>query len=339
MLYNKPRMIPTKDQLLHTPPWQQELARAVTSRRELLDSLGLPDTGADRSAQDGFPLRVPHSFISRMEPGNPRDPLLLQVLPQPQELLSPPGYHTDPVGDGAAMAVPGVIHKYHGRVLLLASGGCALHCRYCFRRHFPYHEANPRPGEWRSALRYIGADRSIREVILSGGDPLLLSDRRLTELITRLAEIPHLRHLRIHTRLPVVLPSRVDDRLLGWLNHTRLRPVVVIHTNHPNEIDREVRQALERLAACGIMLLNQTVLLKGINDRSETLAALSETLWEARVTPYYLHLLDRVQGAAHFDTGESRARALHRQLRERLPGYLVPRLVREQAGSPAKLPL
>ncbi len=330
-------MIPAKEPLLHTPPWQQEMARAVTCRRDLLRRVGVDHADRECSAEEEFPLRVPDSFISRMEPGNPRDPLLLQVLPQQQERLCPPGYHSDPVGDGAAMAAPGVIHKYHGRVLLIASRTCALHCRFCFRRHFPYHETTPRPAEWRAALEYIDADPTISEVILSGGDPLTLSDGRLADLAARLDAIPHLQRLRVHTRLPVVLPSRVDGALLGWLGQTRLQPVLVVHANHPNEIDREVRHALQRLAAEGIMLLNQTVLLQGINDRAETLAALSEALWRARVAPYYLHLLDRVRGAAHFATGEPRARVLHKRLRDMLPGYLVPRLVREQAGAPAKL--
>ncbi len=333
-------MILTKGPLLHTPLWQQELARAVTCRRELLRRLGLPPPeDPEHSPEEGFPLRVPESFISRMEPGNPRDPLLLQVLPQEQERLSPPGYHTDPVGDGEALAAPGLLHKYHGRVLLVAGRSCALHCRFCFRRHFPYREAAPHSDRWDAALEYIAADPTISEVILSGGDPLTLSDGRLARLAAGLDSIPHLRRIRIHSRLPVVLPSRVSDPLLEWLGRTRLQPVVVIHANHPNEIDGEVGQALRRLAAAGIMLLNQTVLLRGINDRAETLAALSETLWQARVAPYYLHLLDRVQGAAHFATGASRARALHRRMRDMLPGYLIPRLVRERAGAPAKLAL
>ncbi|HFC53087.1 MAG TPA: KamA family radical SAM protein, partial [Gammaproteobacteria bacterium] len=249
-------MIPTKEPLLHTPAWQQELARAVTCRRELLRRLGLSAEDAECSAEQEFPLRVPEGFISRMEPGNPRDPLLLQVLPQRREQLSPPGYHTDPVGDGDALAAPGLIHKYRGRVLLVASRTCALHCRFCFRRHFPYREAIPHPDRWGSALEYIAANPTISEVILSGGDPLTLSDGRLARLAAGLEPIPHLRRIRIHTRLPVVLPSRVNDALLDWLGQTRLQPVVVIHANHPNEIDGEVGHALRRLAAAGIMLLN-----------------------------------------------------------------------------------
>lgn len=329
-------MIPTKPELLHTAPWQREMAKAVTEPQELIRRLDLPCSAVDLEANSDFPLRVPESFIARMEQGNPRDPLLLQVLPQGRETRFVSGYHLDPVGDQASMAVPGVIHKYRGRVLLVATASCALHCRYCFRRHFPYADANPKSDQWRAALSYIAGDSTIREVILSGGDPLLLSDSRLSNLIDRLETIPHLRRVRIHTRLPVILPSRVDGALLRWLGKGRLPMVMVIHANHPNELDGTVGQVLQKIAAAGVTLLNQSVLLKGINDRVETLNNLSEMLFSAGVTPYYLHLLDKVQGAAHFDVGEEAALSLMEAMRNSLPGYLVPRLVREREGAPAK---
>src|SRR5690606_30184537 len=244
----------------------------------------------------------------------------------------------DPVGDLQAMAGHGVLHKYHGRVLLVATGACAVHCRYWFRRHFPYAEANAAAGQWEAALRYIGSRPEISEVILSGGDPLVLNDRRLSELAHALADIPHLRRLRIHSRLPIVLPSRVDERLLDWLAGTRLSPVLVVHANHPHELDAEVADAAARLRARGVTLLNQTVLLAGANDDPEVLIALSERLFECGIQPYYLHALDRVQGAGHFQA-DAELPALMQALRARLPGYLVPRPVREEPGQPAKTPL
>ena len=247
------------------------------------------------------------------------------------------GFGADPVGDLAAMAAPGVLHKYQGRVLLTATGACAVHCRYCFRRHFPYADANPLADRWNQALAYIAADDSIVEVILSGGDPLTMSDRRLAELVHGLEGVAHLRRLRLHTRLPIVLPERVNDELLAWLGATRLKTVVVVHANHAQEIDASVASALARLKAAGVELLNQSVLLRGVNDSADVLAALSEVLFAAGVMPYYLHMLDRVQGAAHFEVPEAAARGLMAELNRRLPGYLVPRWVREIAGAPGKL--
>ncbi len=272
-----------------------------------------------------------------MRRGDPHDPLLRQVLPLAAECVSAPEFTTDPVGDLSAMAVPGVLHKYRGRVLLALTGACAVHCRYCFRRHFPYAEANASSDRWQAALDYIARDASIHEVILSGGDPLALADRRLADLARRLAAVAHVERLRIHTRLPIVLPARVTTELTDWLAGGRLQPVMVVHANHANEIDADVRAALARLRAAGVTLFNQSVLLKGVNDSVESLAGLSEALFAAGVVPYYLHLLDRVQGAAHFEVEEGRARQLMADLAARLPGYLVPRLVREVAGAPSKL--
>ncbi len=331
-------MITANTELLHTPRWRRELAEAIVEPAELLTSLRLPVSLADDTAKRHFPLRVPRGYVQRMEPGNRCDPLLLQVLPQAAETRSVEGYHTDPVGDLGSMVLPGVIHKYRGRVLLVATGACAIHCRYCFRRHFPYGEANPRRGEWMDALSYIASDPSVEEVILSGGDPLLLPDERLARLAEELERIAHLRRLRIHTRLPVVLPSRVDDGLRSWMERGRLQKVVVVHANHPNELDGTVHRAMAELAASGATLLNQSVLLRGVNDMAEVLCELSEQLFAMGVMPYYLHLLDKVEGAAHFEVSETAAFSLMDELRSRLPGYLVPRLVREEKGMPAKTP-
>jgi len=326
--------------VLRQVSWQAALARAITNPAELLAMVGLGEEWlpAARAAAGLFPLRVPRGFVARMRPGDPHDPLLRQVLPLAEECVAQEGFGADPVGDLAAMTVPGVLHKYQGRVLLTSTGACAVHCRYCFRRHFPYADANAAADHWRAALEYVAGDDSISEVILSGGDPLSLSDRRLAELAHGLHGIAHLRRLRLHTRLPIVLPERVDGELLDWLGATRLRTIVVVHANHANEIDSPVRAALARLKAAGVELLNQSVLLRGVNDNADALTALSEDLFEAGVLPYYLHLLDRVQGAAHFDVPDEVARSLMTELNRRLPGYLVPRLVREIPGAPGKVP-
>lgn len=318
--------------------WQRELAHAVNDPARLLQLLELPSglLSPARRAAEGFSLRVPRGYVARMRKGDVHDPLLRQVLPLAEEGVETAGFRFDAVGDLGAMPVPGVLHKYQGRALLVATGACAIHCRYCFRRHFPYAEANPAQEGWSAALDYIAADSSLREVILSGGDPLSLSDARLSALSCSLQSIAHVKTLRIHTRLPIVLPERVDDALLGWLASSRLRPVMVVHANHAQEIDAAVRRALGRLVAAGVVLFNQSVLLAGVNDSVEALSALSEALFDASVTPYYLHLLDRVQGTAHFEVGETRAQALMHGLRACLPGYLVPRLVREQQGMPFK---
>jgi EF-P beta-lysylation protein EpmB len=334
-------MIPGTSILRQVPAWQSQLARAITGPAELLAAAGLGEEWlpAAQAAARLFPLRVPRGFVARMRRGDPHDPLLRQVLPLAEECLTAEGFGADPVGDLAAMAVPGLLHKYQARVLLTVTGACAVHCRYCFRRHFPYADANPAADRWHAALAYITGDDSIAEVILSGGDPLTLSDRRLAELVRQLETIPHLRRLRLHTRLPVVLPERVNDELLAWLGDTRLKPVIVVHANHAQELDGPVRAALGALKAAGAELLNQSVLLRGVNDSVEALADLSEALFDAGTLPYYLHLLDKVQGAAHFEVDETVARRLMQELQARLPGYLVPRLVREVPGGPGKLAL
>lgn len=320
------------------PPWQTAQGDAVTDPAELLRILELPPDmlPAARRAARLFGLRVPRGYVARMRRGDAADPLLRQVLPLDAECDDVPGFGTDPVGDRDSLAGDGVLHKYRGRALLIATGACAVHCRYCFRRHFPYAEANASRGNWRNALDRIAADTGLSEIILSGGDPLSLSDRRLRELAAALDEIPHLRRLRIHTRQPVVLPERVDTKLLDWLANGRLRRIVVIHANHPREIDREVAAALARLRRTGAMLLNQSVLLRAVNDDAGILAALSERLFESGVMPYYLHLLDRTAGTAHFEVTAARARRIWRELAARLPGYLLPRLTRETPGEPSK---
>ncbi|MGA0585814.1 EF-P beta-lysylation protein EpmB [Dyella sp. KRB-257] len=322
------------------PDWRQLWREAVTDPAELLALLGLPQLAQQLPPGDaGFALRVPRGFVARMHPGDARDPLLLQVLPQLAELEQIDGFALDAVGDLAARETQGLLHKYHGRALLIASGSCAVNCRYCFRRHFPYGEEMAAAGQWRRALAHLRSDPGITELILSGGDPLSLATAKLEELSRGLAELPHVTRLRIHTRLPVVLPERIDDAFLAWLTALPLQKVVVLHANHANEFDAAVEAACARLREAGATLLNQSVLLKGVNDEEHALVALSERLFAANVLPYYLHQLDRVQGAAHFEVDDGRALALVEAMRTRLPGYLVPRLVREVAGEGSKRPL
>jgi EF-P beta-lysylation protein EpmB len=319
------------------PAWQVALRQAVSSVEELHRLLQL-DTGEPENSLDAreFPLRVPHSFIRRMETGNRNDPLLRQVLPVHEEWHDTPGFQRDPLGEREGMAIPGLLHKYNGRALLTLTGACAVHCRYCFRRHFPYGEANPAAAHWDAALAYLEGHEEISEIILSGGDPLALPDTRLGELARRLAAISHVSTLRIHTRLPVVLPERIDDCLLAWLGDHPQRTVLVMHCNHPNEIDDTVIGRMRELRQAGVTLLNQSVLLKGINDEAVTLTRLSEALFESGILPYYLHQLDRVQGGAHFEVDDTTARRLMDKLHATLPGYLVPRLVREIPGASGK---
>lgn len=334
---------PALQPLPPAPParWQQLWRDAIRDPAQLLALLELPELAQRLSpaAMAGFELRVPRGFVDRMRRGDPDDPLLRQVLPLDDEDRPAPGFGLDAVGDLAASGGTGVIHKYRGRVLLVATGSCAIHCRYCFRRHYPYAEQTAAAAGWREALDYLAADTSVSEVLLSGGDPLSLSTAKLAEFTQALAGLPHVRRLRLHTRLPVVLPERVDDQLLAWLSGLPWPVVVVIHANHGNEIDDSVAGALARLRGTGAQVLNQAVLLRGVNDSLPALSELSERLFAAGALPYYLHQLDRVAGTAHFEVPDDRARALHDGLAASLPGYLVPRLVREVAGAPAKTPL
>ncbi|HED16582.1 MAG TPA: EF-P beta-lysylation protein EpmB [Gammaproteobacteria bacterium] len=333
-------MITRTDSPRQIPDWQNQLANAIRSVEELLRFVSLTsrDTSDLLRDCDDFPVRVPYAYARRIQSGQADDPLLLQVLPLMQESLSVPGYSLDPVADTDQMPVPGLLHKYHGRVLLTLTGACAIHCRYCFRRHYPYAEANPCGPSWQASLDYISEHNDIEEVILSGGDPLTLSDQRLTSISQELSAIPHLKRLRLHTRLPVVIPDRINAQLTSWLRDCRLQTIVVLHVNHANELDETTRIAFERLRGATDALLNQSVLLKGVNDQVETLACLSQRLFEQGVLPYYLHCLDPVAGGAHFDLPYQRIDDLWKQLQALLPGYLLPRLVREIAGKPSKLP-
>ena len=320
--------------------WRTLWREAITDTHELLALVGLEHLASALPADDaGFSLRVPRGFVARMRMGDARDPLLLQVLPQLAELEQVPGFMMDAVGDMAAREARGVLHKYQGRALLIASGSCAVNCRYCFRRHFPYGDEMAAAGQWRQALEHVRQDTSISELILSGGDPLALATSKLEELSRGLADIPHVTRLRIHTRLPVVLPERVDGLFIDWLKALPMQKVVVLHTNHANEFDDSVDEACARMRDADATLLNQSVLLKGINDDADTLIALSERMFAAGVLPYYLHQLDRVQGAAHFEVADASAQALIELMRSHLPGYLVPKLVREVGGAPSKRPL
>jgi EF-P beta-lysylation protein EpmB len=323
------------------PSWRDEVRGAVREAGELCRRLGLPAYLAEQAVAgaEQFPVFVPPSYLARIKPGNPEDPLLRQVLPVAEEVAQVQGFVADPVGDGAAALQPGVLQKYAGRALLITTGACAVHCRYCFRRHFPYDEAPHGTAEWESALESISADASIHEVILSGGDPLMLVDEQLAQLVERIAAIPHVDRLRVHTRLPVMIPSRVTDELLSWLTGTRLTPVMVIHANHVQELDNQVASSLQRLRKSGVMLLNQAVLLRGVNDSTDAQAELSQRLIEQGVVPYYLHQLDRVAGAAHFEVPIEDGHQIIKELRTRLPGYAVPRYVQEIPGELNKVVL
>jgi len=316
--------------------WQRELRQAIHNPLYLLKLLKLSDSALAHSvaAKQSFSFRVPRGYVARMRQGDSDDPLLRQVLPLEAENKQIQGFSIDPVSDVAAEKVPGLLQKYQGRVLLVTTGACAIHCRYCFRQHYHYSAYNPS-----AVLDSIRADSSITEVILSGGDPLTLTDKRLAELAHSLASISHIQRLRLHTRLPIILPERINDELLAWLTGTRLQAIMVVHANHANEIDEKVNKALQSLVDVGITVLNQSVLLRGINDNAAALIALSEALFKNRVLPYYLHILDRVQGAAHFEVPTETSIQLLEQLRVALPGYLVPKMVREVGGMAYKQPL
>jgi len=326
-----------------SPPsdWHRSLAEAIRDPRALLQSLGLSDglLGDAISAGELFPLLVPTSFRDRMEAGNVTDPLLRQVLPIVDEHVAATGFVSDAVGDAHAKRAPGLLHKYHGRALLVTTGSCAVHCRYCFRREYPYHEEPRTLDDWSPTFDLLCADTSIREIILSGGDPLMLTEVRFDDLLSRCEAIPHLKRVRIHSRLPIVLPDRVDDVFLDRLRESRLTPIMVVHANHPNEVVDDCADSLTRLVESGITTLNQAVLLKGVNDSVDALADLSERLINLGVIPYYLHQLDRVRGAAHFEVSDERALELIEELRGRLSGYAVPQLVREVSGERHKVPL
>lgn len=316
--------------------WQTALKRAVRSGRELCQALNIPVELASHRAEADFPVFAPWEYVARMQVGNPRDPLLLQVLAGEQEMAAQPDALRDPVGDGQAERLPGLLQKYDRRVLMITTGACAVHCRYCFRRHYPY-DAAPRGREgWGKSLRSIADDPSLDEVILSGGDPLTLADGSLAWLAEQIGAMEHIRRLRIHTRLPVVIPQRVCAELLDWVRQSPLTIYFVLHFNHAAEIDQPVRTALRQLRHAGATLLNQAVMLRGVNDSCEAQTALCLSLVNEHVLPYYVHQLDRVQGAMHFAVTDATAVAIMAEMQTKLPGYAVPKLVREIAGQPSK---
>ena len=329
---------------LNTPSredWLTQLADVVTSPDELLHLLNVDADAnllAGRDAKRLFALRVPRAFIARMEPGNPNDPLLRQVLTSKEEFINAPGFSTDPLEEQHSV-VPGLLHKYSNRALLLVKGGCAVNCRYCFRRHFPYAENQGNKRNWQQALEYISAHTQLDEIIFSGGDPLMAKDHELDWLLTQLESIPHIKRLRIHSRLPIVIPARITDTLVARIAASSLQVLLVNHVNHANEIDAAFRTSMRKLRMAGVTLLNQSVLLRGVNDNANTLADLSNALFDAGVMPYYLHVLDKVQGAAHFMVSDEEARAIVRELLTLVSGYLVPKLAREIGGEPSKTPL
>lgn len=330
ILTGKTEIVPT------TSRWQQEIRSAFRDIESLFEYLEIDTdevSGFVRPAHGRFGILVPRNFASRMEKGNPRDPLLLQVVSPNSAPQNGSGFHSDPVGDRAAEQEPGILQKYRGRVLLLLSGACAVHCRYCFRQHFGY------PGTGSvidQAVDVIRRDKTVSEIILSGGDPLMVADSSLADLFLRLAELPHVRRLRIHTRLPVVIPSRVTDALCQMILDSPLAVCVVVHINHAREIDTSVQTAIHRLKSAGATLLNQAVLLQGINDSYEDQFSLCEKLVDNGVIPYYLHLLDPVRGAESYPVSAADGISLIQQLRESLPGYAVPRLAKEEPGHASK---
>lgn len=316
------------------PNWQTDLSQSISSTDKLLEYLQLDPQKLTVSQQAclDFPLRVPWPFVHRMETGNPHDPLLAQVLPIAAEMSNTAGYSDDPLDESKHNPVPGIVHKYANRLLLIVSPNCAINCRYCFRRHFPYAENRQSKAQWQKALDYISSSSEVNEVIYSGGDPLAANDKFLSWLTEQIAAISHIKRLRIHSRLPVVIPSRINPQFFSWASTTRLKPILVLHINHANEIDQAVENSIAQCIDEGITVLNQTVLLKGINDNVATLSALSEKLFDCGVMPYYLHLLDPVAGASHFDIDLDRAKQIYALLQADLPGFLVPKLVREIAG-------
>lgn len=316
--------------------WQKILAEGFKSVNELLEYLSLPLELGSQQAEQFFKTRVPRGFAARMQPQNPNDPLLLQILAKPDELLVADGYNKDPLIEKDKNILKGLIHKYHGRVLLTLTGVCAVNCRYCFRRHFPYKDNNPGSLGWQNVLDYIRKDSTIEEVIFSGGDPLLASDEILAEIIDQLELIPHVKTLRIHTRIPIVLPERITASFLSILKESRLNKLIVVHANHAQELNDDVAVVAKKLSKAECLLLNQSVLLTGVNDNADVLVALSKRLFELKIMPYYLHVLDKVAGAAHFDMPLQKALSLHQAMQANLPGYLVPRLVKESPGEKSK---
>ncbi len=310
----------------------------ITDPKELFNALALDATLLEEAYRVAtlFPLRFPRHWLSKVEKGNANDPLLQQVLPLHAEFYSPKDYSLDPLGEKQANPISGLLHKYQGRVLLTVTGSCAIHCRYCFRRAFPYNDNNPGRQGWNKVVDYIAHDKSITEIILSGGDPLMATNASLKNLTDKLRAIKHIKTLRIHTRMPIVAPDRIDTVFLTWLKNLPWQKVVVVHCNHPNELDKKIASVMAKLKKTGVVLLNQSVLLKNINDTAESLTKLSEQLFAMGILPYYLHMLDKVKGAAHFEVSEKTAKKIVKLMQAQLPGYLVPRLAKEEKGEKSK---
>jgi len=334
-----PQIITQINDKLHTS-WQKELANVITDPKTLVELLDIPPENYQQhfAARKLFPVRVPRPLLSRIKKGDINDPILKQVMPLDIEFSITEGYVEDPLEEHDTVA-PGLLHKYKHRVLMMVKTGCAINCRYCFRRHFPYADNSPNKIRWQQALNYIQSHTEINEVIFSGGDPLMASDDHLQWLINEIEQVSHVKRLRIHTRLPIVIPQRITPALVNTLSTSRLKPTIVFHINHANEIDQSVIDAIESLRAARVPLFNQSVLLKGVNDSATTLAELSEQLFDSGIQPYYLHLFDKVQGVAHFDIAEAEAKKIATELMAILPGFLMPKLVREIAGEASKTPI
>jgi len=315
-----------------THSWQMLVKKSIRDINTLLSRLELPH----QPHFSNFPILVPEPYFSRIEKNNFNDPLLLQVLSSDLETIQAAGYSKQPLNEDKFNPVSGLIQKYKGRVLIIASSKCAIHCRFCFRRHFPYETNQLKSHQWDELLTMLNKDHSNKEVILSGGDPLMLTDKNLYKIIQKIETLSHVETLRLHTRIPMVIPQRINSQLLDLIEKTRLKIVFVNHINHENEIDSAVHEAMKRLQQAGVTLLNQSVLLKGVNDSEKSLVLLSQKLFSAGILPYYIHMLDPVSGAAHFNVEQKKAIALIENIKQQLPGYLVPKLVQEIPGEGAK---
>ncbi len=323
------------------PNWKLEWRDSFTQLGALLEFLQLDATAfGEAHALDlaaNFPLRVPLSFAKRMAKEDPYDPLLAQILPKMAERMIAKNFVSDPVNDLQNSPSPGLIHKYRSRVLLIAAGTCAVNCRYCFRREYPYADASLSASALAQAVRYLSTHPEINEVILSGGDPLALDNAKLARIADALLALPQIKRLRVHTRTPIVLPARIDTEFLRWVSSLKVPLVMVLHSNHANEWqDTSLLEAMRALKRADITLLNQAVLLRDVNDSANAQVALSEALFAAGVLPYYLNLLDPVAGSAHFEVSDAQAQQIYQQMATALPGFLLPKLVRDVSGTDAK---
>ena len=333
-------IIPVLEPDCQVKSWKILLKQAISDPYHLLSLVGLDSHPIvnEVDTHSNFSMRVPQPFIDKMGYGDPNDPLLRQVLTTQQEAKVVAGFSQDPLAEisGKSAKQQGILHKYHGRVLMLLAQTCAVNCRYCFRRHFPYQDQAAKSDQLAQIYDYLAKNHEISEVILSGGDPLIVSDHYLQQFINQIEAIAHIKRLRIHTRLPVVIPQRITADLCQTLAQSRLKTSMVLHINHANEIDPLLASSVQKLKSSGVIIFNQAVLLAGVNDSIAALSNLFEKGFEADIIPYYLHLLDPVAGAAHFNVEKSRALSLMAGLRNQLPGYLVPRLAQELAGEKSK---